>query len=259
MDLSNTKIIVASKEIAKNLEGTRYLSLIETFDQYKIFQTNNTGNAYVVALKNKVYTIADLSVWKKVSEKWYNDYSGKSPFIVYDPSIGQSPFIPYDANKIPLVPYREDCKVQEFVQRGIIKIHTNCLGRPLLVKFSYHQNWQVKGAQKVYLATPAFMIVIPKEADVTLYYGKRPYNYLAYACGIIGILLLFSYTYIENGLISFYKKLSKKYKKISYLLSLVAQKIRLSTIGNYISKISVPCMMILLLLVSIAFVYTNKG
>ncbi len=57
MELSNTKIIIAPKELADYLEKTPYFSLIKTFDLYKIFETKNTSKSYVIPLKKKVYAI----------------------------------------------------------------------------------------------------------------------------------------------------------------------------------------------------------
>ena len=46
-------------------------------------------------------------------------------------------------------------------------------GLPHLIRCTYYPNWQAKrGADRVYLATPAFMLVYPREARVELVYGS---------------------------------------------------------------------------------------
>jgi len=52
-----------------------------------------------------------------------------------------------------------------------IRIHTSSPGHPLLIKVSYHPRWHVEGADRVWLASPSFMVVVPREEDVRLYYG----------------------------------------------------------------------------------------
>ena len=201
MDLSNTKIVVGPKELSETLETSpNFFKYLRTFDKYKVFETRNTSRSYVIPLRTEVYAIHELSDWKKTSEKWYQQYSEKSPFIVYEPDTAQTRFALYDPKKSQHKTFKDDCQVREMVSRERIKIYTNCINRPLLIKFAYHQNWQVIGADKVYLATPTFMIVVPNQNDVTLYYGKRPYNYFAYACGIVGLLLFFIYNSIEKCL-----------------------------------------------------------
>ncbi len=206
-----------------------------------------------------MYAIPDLTLWKKTSEKWYGEYSEKSPFIVYAPGEASSIFRPYDAKNTPFIPYKKNCKVQEFVQRENIRIHTDCIDRPLLIKFAYHQNWKVTGADGVYLATPAFMVVVPKQNEVTLYYGKRPYNYIAYACGILGLVLLFSYSSIENIYSKGKKKLQKKYKNVFLFCSYITEKTKIIRIRNYLFLHSASILLTITVLASIALIYTNKG
>ena len=259
MELSNTKIIVAPEDLAKYLDNTPYFSPIKTFDTYRIFQINNASSSYVVPLKNKVYALSDLKQWKNETRKWYWAYTPESPFIVYDPLKEKSPFTKFNAEKSIQIPYTEDCKVEEFVRREIIHIRTDCIGRPLLVKFAYHQNWHVEGAKGIYLATPAFMVIMPEQRDITLYYGKRPYNYFAYASGTVGLILLFSHRFLERCIVWWSKRMYKKYRRFFRALESVIEKMRLKKIGIYLLGQTTPLVLILTLLASIVFVYTNNG
>jgi hypothetical protein len=45
------------------------------------------------------------------------------------------------------------------------------------------------------------MVIIPEQRDITLYYGKRPYNYFAYASGTVGLILLFSHRFLERCIV----------------------------------------------------------
>ncbi len=260
MNMSNTKIVVGPKELSDYLEKSpQYFKLIKTFDLYKVFETRNTPRAYVTPLKTEVYAINDLSLWKKTSEKWYGEYSEKSPFIVYDPDRDQKQFPLYNPKNTSSQIHRDDCQVREFIDRETIKIYTNCIGRPLLVKFAYHQNWQVTGADKVYLATPAFMIIVPKQSEVTLHYGKKTYNYVSYACGILGLILLFTYGYIETWLLRQVTTRYKKHKKMRAFCQRIARRYQLKKRREKVLLTSMPVLCTLVLLLSIAFVYTNKG
>ncbi len=71
-----------------------------------------------------------------------------------------------------------------------IIIETNKLGHPLLVKVSYHPNWHVQGADAVYLASPGFMLVFPKNHQVRLYYAPGFSNHIGWLCSLLGFLLL---------------------------------------------------------------------
>jgi len=62
--------------------------------------------------------------------------------------------------------------------------------RPHLVRVSYHPNWRVEGADRIYLASPSFMLVYPTQERVRLYFGQSLPNYIGWVCSFIGLLLL---------------------------------------------------------------------
>ncbi|MBZ0273290.1 hypothetical protein K8I61_14725 [bacterium] len=70
-------------------------------------------------------------------------------------------------------PTPTDCKVDvlEFEDERV-RFTTTCPGEPHVVKYSYFPNWKVKGAKRIYQVSPNFMLVYPRENDVTLYYGS---------------------------------------------------------------------------------------
>lgn len=257
LELSNIWVIIATKDLAKYLSTSTYFSHVETFGGFEIIQTNTIKNAYVVPLKTPVYAVSDYKKWVQLSLKWYRDYTAwTSHFLVHEPDMTISPFIEYTPKKISTVSPK-NCTVQEFVERKKIRIQTDCIGEPLLIKFAYHPNWQVTGAKKIYLATPSFMIIVPDQNDVTLFYVKRPYNYLAYACGILGILLLFSYWVVEKYITWVAKKISKKYKKVFHMMDTLAQKIQLKKIWIFVWHYSRSLLCIVVLMVAIALFFSN--
>ncbi len=61
---------------------------------------------------------------------------------------------------------------------------------PHWIKISYFPNWHVKGAEGPYLASPSFMMVIPTQSHVTLYYGRTNANNIGQILEVIGWLVL---------------------------------------------------------------------
>jgi TolA-binding protein len=61
-------------------------------------------------------------------------------------------------------------------------------GIPLLIKVSYHPNWHVDGAARIWRAAPSFMLVFPETNQVRLYYAWTWPDYLGLALTILGIL-----------------------------------------------------------------------
>ncbi|UCG11772.1 MAG: tetratricopeptide repeat protein, partial [Deltaproteobacteria bacterium] len=60
---------------------------------------------------------------------------------------------------------------------------------PLLVKVSYHPNWSVEGADRIYLASPSFMLLRPKSHQVRLKFVPGLPETLGKALTMLGVLL----------------------------------------------------------------------
>jgi len=71
-----------------------------------------------------------------------------------------------------------------------IRFTTEALGRPHLIAVSYFPNWQVRGARRVYLAAPGFMVVYPEEYDVELRFGRTLSDQIGLVLTGLGLLYL---------------------------------------------------------------------
>ena len=64
------------------------------------------------------------------------------------------------------------------------------VGVPVLVRVSYFPNWSVDGAEGPFRVTPNFMVVVPTDNEVTLSYGRSPWEWLGLLATVVGLLLL---------------------------------------------------------------------
>ncbi len=69
-----------------------------------------------------------------------------------------------------------------------IRFTTNKVGLPHLIKVSYFPNWRVQGAHGVYPVSPHLMMVIPRQQEVVLTYGRTFWENFGW--GITGITLV---------------------------------------------------------------------
>jgi hypothetical protein len=67
-------------------------------------------------------------------------------------------------------------EVTETIEPESIRITTSRPGHPLLVKVSYHPRWRAEGAFGPYLASPGFMLVVPRQREVRLVYAARTWS-----------------------------------------------------------------------------------
>jgi TolA-binding protein len=109
------------------------------------------------------------------------DQPDKTPFSLTADNLDSIP-------KKPIA--TSDCLVQEEIKNDEILLETNCIGRPHLIKVSYHPDWHVEGAEKIYLASPSFMLIYPQKNNVRLYYGPGPWDRLGQLMTLFGLFVL---------------------------------------------------------------------
>jgi hypothetical protein len=73
------------------------------------------------------------------------------------------------------------------------------------VKISYFPTWKVKGAKGPYLISPSYMMVIPTEKNVRLYFTYGIIDWTGIILTILGILYVIKINSVD--------KLFKKFKK----------------------------------------------
>jgi len=67
---------------------------------------------------------------------------------------------------------RDRLQIETRLSHHEIRFKTNRMGLPHIIKVSYFPNWKVRGARGVYPVSPHFMLVIPREPEVVLTYGR---------------------------------------------------------------------------------------
>jgi hypothetical protein len=71
-----------------------------------------------------------------------------------------------------------------------IAFRTNRPGHPVLIKVSYHPRWRAEGADGPYLVSPALMMVVPRQVDVRLVYGRTLSDHAGLALTVLTAVAL---------------------------------------------------------------------
>lgn len=104
-----------------------------------------------------------------------------------------------------LIPENKKQIIQEFITDTKISFRTKAIGLPHIIKCIWYPNWKVKGASRVYMVSPFFMLVYPEKEDVELYYGSTTSDYAGKVLTLIGAV-----TCIAIASKSIAKKISKR-------------------------------------------------
>ena len=197
LKLFNVKdFIVVSSELKEKIKEYPQFKPVKTIPPYSIYELTTNENRYVTPLRYEPI-LCKTQNWKKTFFRWFRNYGKhEGVHLIFDPdsSTDRSRFkSAIDSSlfqSLPRIPINKPCDVSEEMRDEEIIIRTSAPGIPLLIKVSYHPNWKVEGADKVYLASPSFMLIYPNQEEVRLYFGKTFWNYLGSALTALGVIII---------------------------------------------------------------------
>lgn len=187
-----TQFIVISDLVKEGIKNRPEFAIEKRFGDIEIYRLTITKPNYVIPVEYEpvAYT---KDTWKKDFYNWFKKpetldvplvYVGKDAeasraFKLKADSIENLPKAPLSLPKYTL---------KEKIGNEFIEFETSLINHPHIIRVSYHPNWRVEGAKKVYLVAPSFMLVYPEQNKVRLVFSKSIYNYIGEGLTIIAIL-----------------------------------------------------------------------
>ena len=197
LDLFNVgDLIIKSakaKQAIRKADGYRKTGSIK---EYELWERTTNTDRYVEPLKFEPVLYKGQAPWKEAAFEWFTKNEPNGVHLIFETSGTGSSDLPAklvtdSLNILPAVGTgAEECTIDEKIHNDEINIQTNCLNRPLLVKVSFHPNWQVEGAAGIFLVSPSFMLIYPQQENVRLFYGPGPWNRFGQLLTVIGIVIL---------------------------------------------------------------------
>ncbi|CBE67389.1 MAG: hypothetical protein F9K13_08535 [Candidatus Methylomirabilis oxygeniifera] len=192
--LFNVKgFIAVSSEVKAALDAHPAFRRALNVEPYAIYEVLPGNGRYVVPLSFQP-TVSGAKDWKRLAYDWFQRPEWAEVPLIF-PQGDEPP--PTDAvafhglEQGPVkVPLADACHVEETVLEQEIRFQTDCPGRPHLVKVSYHPKWRAEGADRIYLTSPAFMVVYPADKQVRLAFGDRWPDTLGWIATALGLLWL---------------------------------------------------------------------
>jgi hypothetical protein len=186
-------IMASSPEIIEDLNSDSRVTFLNKIEPYYFYEIKGPHN-YVEVVENIPYRYEpDDWIWDM--RDWYLNADNVDNPVVYDD--GSKQLLQYEAiTKEQLKDVQDnpfDAKgevLSETVEREKIEFTTTAIGVPHLIKVSYFPNWKAAGADGPYLVSPSLMMVIPRQSDVTVYYGMTYANKIGVALSIAGLVII---------------------------------------------------------------------
>jgi len=170
-------VIARSDPVRTALESSPDFRVAGDAPPFRVFAVEQAPDTYVQPLEYEPVVLQNPG-WKNLFFAWFKrPGSGEVPLVLArtaaDASAAPAAWMRVDTlpDLIPRRPMPWPVDVTVAMGPEEIRIHTSRPGHPLLIKVSYHPRWHVEGADRVWLASPSFMVVVPREQDVRLYYG----------------------------------------------------------------------------------------
>ncbi|MCE5330226.1 hypothetical protein LLG07_07860 [bacterium] len=183
MKMMNIRYMIASSpEVIAELDKSPDAKFMKNFDVFNFYEIN-TANKYVEILKSVPVKIK-TEKWYDTVLPWFKYDNSNKGYIIWDQGEkGLENFreiTPDMVTKVGSVPVKTDGEVlEEHVENEKITFKTTAIGVPHFIKISYFPNWKAIGADGPYAISPSFMMVIPRQENVTLYYGSTTEDVIA--------------------------------------------------------------------------------
>lgn len=198
LDLFNVREFLAVSEKVKTaLDGDARWNRIFTHDPYVIYRRTEAPSGYVRVPKYRPVLVETRS-WKKDFHRWFDKDDVLDVPLVLAATVPSSARGPFEVSKsgsptdLPRVAERASCAVVEKVSSLGIEFTTTCPGVPHWISVAYHPNWRAEGASGVFLASPAFMMVVPQQPVVRLKFVRTAFDWAGLAGTLIGVGLCFA-------------------------------------------------------------------
>lgn len=206
LELFNVKHFIARwKNTREALAASPKWSRLGESRGWELYELTSHDGSYIVVSEVEPIAVRTRQ-WKEAALDWiYRREMIDQPFVFLDPADDDPRFsetlneetyaamvnsgtatnetqgaVSWRTNSTPIVS-------QQFEEERIL-FETTAIGLPHIIKCTYFPNWKVRGADKVYMVSPCFMLVYPTESKVELYYGYTLSDNAGRILTLVGIL-----------------------------------------------------------------------
>lgn len=182
LEMSGAKYFVAySDGIKEKANKNPSLSKLKDVGPFSIYEFKKS---------TLVEPIQDIEIqkkdknWQEISLTWYREAKTEKP-IVFTPNKN-------DENYLKNIQIQTGTNpVQNIKETGdSIEFDVENIGQPYLMKISYFPSWKAQGAEGPYLVSPSYILVVPTEKHVKLYFDYGWIDWLGIFLSLTGICYL---------------------------------------------------------------------
>lgn len=192
LQLFNVRDFLAASSTAKGaLDADPRWERTHSVPPYAIYRLKG-GDRHYVRVPRYRPVLVETTRWKKDFHRWFATDSGLDVPIVAAwsvPAAERAAFGVASASQTepPRQPIEATCRIEEKLDHLAIEFTTTCPGLPHWIAVSYFPNWKASGAKGPYLASPAFLMVVPEGERVRLAFQRIGVDWLGILLSLAGI------------------------------------------------------------------------
>jgi tetratricopeptide (TPR) repeat protein len=188
-------LIIKSREAKEAIRRVKEYTKTKSIGQYELWHLTTSTGRYIDVLPAEPVVYQGSDPWKQVAYQWFTrDDLGNVHLVFNEASENSDGPLKLSTGSLDIIPRQEintsDCALLETIRDDEIFLETTCPGKPHIIKVSYHPNWQVEGAEKIYLVSPAFMLIYPQAEKVQLVYNHGAWDRLGQLLTLFGVAIV---------------------------------------------------------------------
>lgn len=181
-----TDVVALSDKLSAALGARSDVERVADIAPYHVFRLKGPGSQYVEPLAFEPVRSSPTG-WRDKAYRWFTRKPQSPVLLVFTDEIRFKTLERDPWLAPPALPLPAGAEASAVLGDEEIRIHTNRPGHPLLVKVSWHPRWRAEGADGPWLVSPALMLIIPRQPEVRLVYGRNWADNVG-AAGTLGAL-----------------------------------------------------------------------
>jgi hypothetical protein len=162
---------------------------------YAIFHRKGADPHYVRVPRYRPVAVETMR-WKRDFHRWFaTDTALEVPIVaantIPEGDRARFPLTSRSPTDLPHEPLGATCTIDEHIEDLAIDFTTTCPGLPHEIAVSYSPNWRVEGARRVYMTSPAFMLVFPDGPHVRLVFRRVAIDWVGIVATFAGLAFCF--------------------------------------------------------------------